>query len=1787
MGKNLSKETIHPSRKRIVAFLLVLTIVAGLFPTVAFADTAPIDNGILLSAEDLSVYQYDGGSITALVCKNSQVVPDAEIEWESSNPNILLIQSPAAIPNSITCQFLAVGTGEATITARAEGFTQTCKVTVTSPLELSMNSTGTITLTDYTYPGDNVPTAPDEGNEIFTVDCSINECGKKLEKSPKVGDWIVATDGTFVVTGIGEDGKIGVSKLPDPSGIEAGTQTTWQVDNYNSDIIDCEMTDRITAKITPKAAGRTEIEFSEPTFGLSAKVTVYVDTYCIIWDVDGIFSTSYVAKGELPEYPNGAPSKEATDGFVYSFTEWQPALAAATKHQTYVAQFEETRRVTLTMSQSELTMTLNGEEPTYTLTCNVSPSLESLGQQLAWSSDTPDVVSVSQDGVLTAHAAGEAIITARVGDFYATCNVTVENGDGFHTITFIVPGVSSEKQVLRAGETPTPTINTEKPEDDYASYAFTGWKPEIAPVTGDATYTAQYDEDVKLYTVQFKNYDGTILQTLQKPFGSIPIYSKATPTKPSEENTAYVFSTWEPAITSVVASTEPIVYTATFRAVPKAELEYELVISESEHTGYIGDSFRLTVETNPDGIDLSELVWWSSDPNYATVEQDGTVTLVGEGTTSINVTDGAKSAFCTVTVSSLNYTITWEAAETGTFQTTVADGVIPTYPFATPAKATKNGYYYTFEGWEPEPTASHGNATYRAKMTAHKVASFRLNNTTLSLAVGDSAALEVLEVYPEDAAITWSSSRPDVASVDGDGNVQALGQGTATITAKSGVTEHTCVVTVRAGTTYEITWLVDGQEPYKTIVAKGETPVYDKETPTKAQDEQYSYTFKDWYPTIVPADDNKSYMAQWNKTEREYTVTWVIGKVDVSGYEAYQRTVVEKYHYGEIPTPPSGYEIPTDGNYSHTFLGWEPSVVLREGVKADTVITAKYRSEKQAGITLNHTAASLKIGERLQLRATTYPQMAYGWSSDNREVATVDDEGMVRAVGNGTATIKCESENGQYFATCKITVAEEVFTVRWDVDGNITEQIYSRGQIPSYNNGVDPVKEATPQYTYKFTSWSPAIVSVTEDVTYTANFQREDRYYTVTWANDGDSTTEQYLYGTTPSYKGITSKPSTAAESWVFRGWSPELSEVTRDVTYTADYQRVPKTYSITWDVGGKKTQTVWEYGQTPKFEGSTNIEPDANYTYKFKGWNTPIAPVTGDATYVAQYDKTVRKYTITWNVDGKLTQEQYEYGQKPSFKGSTDKAATNAATYVFNGWNETIANVTGDKTYIATYKTIEKTYTITFKNWDNSTLGQPAKYKYGEMPSYTGIPTKPNTTANGKTVSYTFDGWTPDIATVTKDATYVAKFKASDGSSTISPDDEDAVTVTFKNWDLTVLETKVVKAGTVPTYGGATPTRPTDRTYRYSFKSWSPSLEAVTKDTTYIAQYYQQGADYLILTQTMISEAQKNEMSAYEFPCGILYITSEGIKALAEYKDIISVNITQSDNTVTAEFYKGSSDKVITDDIPGLIFLAREIYSGDSIEISKGTEGKDYEVEPFSVISKAGAYVNLPGTCKFRPQSAISKFVDVVDNAWHSSAIYALFSRKMMVGTGANMFSTEKNITRGMACTVLYRLSGEPSFVGGTAFSDVDPYAWYAKAVFWASANNLLPGYDNGSFGVNKAITREDMALLFYNYAAYIGKDVSQTSRLGKYHDAGVVSAANTTAMEWTVHEGIIVGRSNTKLEPKGKTTRGEFATIIYRFLQSFMKIDDDKVTWIEYKEDTAKTSTNKTQTNTNTTKK
>lgn len=269
------------------------------------------------------------------------------------------------------------------------------------------------------------------------------------------------------------------------------------------------------------------------------------------------------------------------------------------------------------------------------------------------------------------------------------------------------------------------------------------------------------------------------------------------------------------------------------------------------------------------------------------------------------------------------------------------------------------------------------------------------------------------------------------------------------------------------------------------------------------------------------------------------------------------------------------------------------------------------------------------------------------------------------------------------------------YTVTWLVDEESVSESYASGEMPSYKGTIEKFSDG--QYEYTFREWVPAPVPVTEDVTYTAVFDQTPLRYTVTWDVEGELTTESYAAGETPEFKGKTDKKSDEQSDYRFTGWTPAVQPVTGDVTYKATYEAAPRKYTVTWIVDGKVTKESYAAGETPKFKGSTEKKSDVGQSYRFTGWDKEPGPVKGDVTYTAQFEKGARSYTVTWSVDGTTSTEQYAFGETPSFKGSTEKAATEQITYLFKGWDSEPTPVTSDITYTALYEETPRTYTVTW----------------------------------------------------------------------------------------------------------------------------------------------------------------------------------------------------------------------------------------------------------------------------------------------------------------------------------------------------------------------------------------------------------------------------------------------------------------------------------------------------------
>lgn len=288
------------------------------------------------------------------------------------------------------------------------------------------------------------------------------------------------------------------------------------------------------------------------------------------------------------------------------------------------------------------------------------------------------------------------------------------------------------------------------------------------------------------------------------------------------------------------------------------------------------------------------------------------------------------------------------------------------------------------------------------------------------------------------------------------------------------------------------------------------------------------------------------------------------------------------------------------------------------------------------------------------------------------------------------------------------------YTVTWvNEDGTVLEadENVPYGTTPTYN-GETPTKAANAQYTYTFKGWTPDVDTVTGNVTYTAVYDSTVNTYTVTWKNEnGDvlETDQNVAYGTVPTYNGATpTKAADAQYTYTFKGWTPAVSEVKGNVTYTAVYTASTRYYRVTWyeadgTIRGNDPRVayganIWDmtelYTPTPPTKAA-----DAQYTYTFDHWVnretneaiTSASKVTGDTDLDPVFKQELRMYAITWkNDDGTIleTDEKVAYGTVPTYDGETPtKAEETRYTYSFIGWDKDVTAVSGDVTYTAQFE--------------------------------------------------------------------------------------------------------------------------------------------------------------------------------------------------------------------------------------------------------------------------------------------------------------------------------------------------------------------------------------------------------------------------------------------------------------------------------------------------------------------
>ena len=226
----------------------------------------------------------------------------------------------------------------------------------------------------------------------------------------------------------------------------------------------------------------------------------------------------------------------------------------------------------------------------------------------------------------------------------------------------------------------------------------------------------------------------------------------------------------------------------------------------------------------------------------------------------------------------------------------------------------------------------------------------------------------------------------------------------------------------------------------------------------------------------------------------------------------------------------------------------------------------------------------------------------------------------------------------------------------------------------------------------------------------------------------------------------------------------------------------------------------------------------------------------------------------------------------------------------------------------------------------------------------------------------------------------------------------------------------------------------------------------------------------------------------------------------------------------------------------------------GSPVTVTPGEDGTYSFVQPGSGVTISVVFRQDSGVsgCLRDGSCPLSDFTDLEMSAWYHDGIHFCLAEGLMQGVSDALFEPDSRLARGMLVQMLYNREGRPAVSGGTSFGDVQDGAWYADAVNWAVQTGVAQGYDNGNFGPDDPITREQLAALLYRYALAKGyeADAGSQAALSAYGDAGEVSGYALPAMRWACDAGIVTGVTESALEPRGTATRAQAATMFMRFL-------------------------------------
>lgn len=205
-----------------------------------------------------------------------------------------------------------------------------------------------------------------------------------------------------------------------------------------------------------------------------------------------------------------------------------------------------------------------------------------------------------------------------------------------------------------------------------------------------------------------------------------------------------------------------------------------------------------------------------------------------------------------------------------------------------------------------------------------------------------------------------------------------------------------------------------------------------------------------------------------------------------------------------------------------------------------------------------------------------------------------------------------------------------------------------------------------------------------------------------------------------------------------------------------------------------------------------------------------------------------------------------------------------------------------------------------------------------------------------------------------------------------------------------------------------------------------------------------------------------------------------------------------------------------------------------------------------FSDIIDGNLMIRVTEDVTFTLVDNTTLFSDVGEADWYFAPVTHAASREILKGVGDDLFDPNGTTTCGMAITILYRLMGSPAVeipTDNELFADLDWTAYYGNATAWGLEQGIIDGTLDG-FQPEAALSRQQLTTMLYYTANLLEYSTSASTPIGDYSDSQDVADWASGSLRWAVASSLMEGRTEDALDPEGTATRGEMATLLQRFI-------------------------------------